>query len=60
LVEYSKPAWGIFGVQLATGKTVQSLAKASTSNVSPTLIGEGVIGQNREVWYVVLKIQVSP
>jgi hypothetical protein len=60
LVEYSKRAWGIFGVQHATRKTVQSLAKAGTSNASPTLIWEGVIGQNREVWYVVLKVQVSP
>jgi hypothetical protein len=56
LVEYLKPACGICRVQLATRKTVQSLTKAGTPDLPPTLIWKGVIGQNREVWYVVLKI----
>jgi hypothetical protein len=56
LVEYPQLARGIYGVQLATRKTVQNLAKAGTPDLSPTLIWKGVIGQNRKVWYVVLKI----
>jgi hypothetical protein len=56
LIEYTKPARGIRGVQFATKKTVQSLAEAGTPDSPSTLNSEGVIGQNREVGYMALKI----
>jgi hypothetical protein len=42
-VEYPKLARGVCGIQLATRKTVQSLAEAGTPDPSPTLIWKRVI-----------------
>jgi hypothetical protein len=39
---------------------VQGLAVASTFDAYPSLIWNGIIGQNKEVWDVTLKIEVSP
>jgi hypothetical protein len=59
-VENLEPTGSIRGIQFPARETVEGLPKASTSNVSPTQIREGITDQGREIRIRIVEVKTSP